>query len=119
MKTPFGTSSLPVNAVGAAQDVADTINDAFLVVEGVNDLARLGVRLALTVEAGAIGAEVTLTSATCHLLPSLVRQFDAPGIHWTSAVAVEALGSMCGGQITVRITSPAPASSTADEEPRR
>lgn len=111
MSTPFETSTLPVNAVGAAQDVADTINDAFLVVEGVNDLARLGVRLVLTVEAGAIGAEVTLTSATRHLLPSLVRQFDAPGVRWTSATAVEALGSMCEGRITVRITSPAPASS--------
>ncbi|MCY0947279.1 hypothetical protein [Streptomyces antarcticus] len=107
---PYESSTLAVNAVGAAQDVADTINDAFLVVEGVNDLARLGVHLALTVEAGAIGAEVTLTSATRHLLPSLVRQFDAPGIHWTSPTVVEALGSMCEGRITVRITSPAPAS---------
>ncbi|MFZ3467488.1 hypothetical protein ACODT3_39865 [Streptomyces sp. 4.24] len=112
MSTPFESPNLPVNAVGAAQDVTDTIKDAFLVVEGVNDLARLGVRLVLTVEAGAISAEVTLTSATRHLLPSLVRQFDAPGVHWTSPTAVEALGSMSEGRITVRITSPAPASST-------
>ncbi|MFI8944776.1 hypothetical protein [Streptomyces syringium] len=107
--------ALPVRADGATQDINDVIADALLLTQDVQDLARLGVTVSVTIEPGSITAGVALDRHTVSLLPSLVSYIGAPGLTYPKPGQARAVGTMCEGRISVTVTAPDPAQVTSQE----
>lgn len=99
-------AALSVNALGAAEDISDAIAAGLLLAGDIDQLARVGVTLQVTVEPGGMTANVGLGRRTAHLFSSLARHFNAPGVMYRQPGLAEAIGTMADGQITVRLSSP-------------
>ncbi|MFG2236137.1 hypothetical protein ACGFNX_40145 [Streptomyces sp. NPDC048723] len=101
--TIIATSAAPIRPQAAVDALDDVVADAFSLFDEVQGLAKLGVRLALTVLPGRIAADVTLQPESAGLLARLAGELENTSITYTPA-EVGIVGSMGQGNIAVRIT---------------
>ncbi|MFE4058803.1 hypothetical protein ACFXP3_21355 [Streptomyces sp. NPDC059096] len=109
------TSSAPVRPGAAADGVRDLVAETFTVYGEVQDLARLGVQVAVTIAPGTITADITVGREAAGLVPGLIRELDDSRITRTPGGA-GIVGSMCQGNVAVRITVSSAHVSVADLE---
>ncbi|MGW2181252.1 hypothetical protein ACWCXX_24765 [Streptomyces sp. NPDC001732] len=98
---PF-TTAAPIKPQAVSDGVEDVVTEAWTVFEGVQDLARLGVAVEVTVRPGEILADLTVRREAAHLLPTLVKELESSGITRTES-GFRVLGTMCQGNVSLRI----------------
>ncbi|MGW3091603.1 hypothetical protein [Streptomyces sp. NPDC001108] len=98
---PF-TTAAPVRAQAVSDGVEDVVAEAWTVFGEVQDLARLGVEVAVTVRPGEILADLVVRREAAHLVPALVQELENSGITRTET-GFRIAGTMCQGNVGLRI----------------
>lgn len=96
------TQSAPPRPQAVSDGVEDVVAEAWGVFGEVQDLARLGVEVAVTVKPGDILADLVVRREVAHLLPALVRELENSGITRTET-GFRIAGTMCQGNVGLRI----------------
>ncbi|MEU7222280.1 hypothetical protein [Streptomyces chrestomyceticus] len=94
---------VPLRPEALIDGVEDVVGQAWTVYSDVQDLARLGVDIAVTVTRGSITADLTVTPDAAGLLPALIRELENSGLSRTPGGA-RVVGTMCRGRVQIRIT---------------
>ncbi|GAA3086708.1 hypothetical protein GCM10020000_86750 [Streptomyces olivoverticillatus] len=97
----------PESAVArAVDDLLDRVDSA---ADQIQTLARLGVRVHVDAEEGAVGVHILLPSShSAELLPVLAARINSPGTVRHEPGRREAVGHLADGHVSVRVTAPDP-----------
>lgn len=96
------TSAAPIRPKAVSDGVEDVVAEAWSVFGEVQDLARLGVEVAVTVRPGEIVADLVVRKEAAHLLPTLVKELENSGITRTKT-GFRIAGTMCQGNVSLRL----------------
>lgn len=96
------TNAAPLRPQALSDGVDDVVQEAWEVFGEVQDLARLGVEVAVTVRPGEIVADLVVRKEAAHLLPTLVKELEDSGITRTET-GYRIAGTMCQGNVSLRI----------------
>ncbi|MFE7427464.1 hypothetical protein [Streptomyces sp. NPDC057545] len=96
------TTAAPIRPQAVSDGVEDVVAEAWSVFGEVQDLARLGVEVAVTVRPGEILADLVVRKEAAHLLPTLVQELENSGITRTET-GFRIAGTMCQGNVGLRI----------------
>lgn len=96
------TSAAPLRPQAVTDGVGDVVAEAWSVFGEVQDLARLGVEVAVTVRPGEIVADLVVRKEAAHLLPTLVKELEDSGITRTEN-GFRIAGTMCQGNVSLRV----------------
>ncbi|MEW1723879.1 hypothetical protein [Streptomyces sp. NPDC093109] len=97
------TAAAPLRAEAVTDGVQDLVAESFTVFGEVQDLARLGVQVSVTVSPGTITADIVVGREAAGLLPHLIRELEDSRITRTPGGA-RIVGAMCQGNVLVGIT---------------
>ncbi|MGW7007211.1 hypothetical protein ACWGCW_31505 [Streptomyces sp. NPDC054933] len=109
----ISTTSKPFSPEGVSDGLTDTVAEAFSVFEEVQDLAKLGVQVSVTVSPDSITADVTVIREAAGLLPILLRELDDTNITRTQGGA-RIVGTMYQRNVTMQIAIPSAFVKVAD-----
>ncbi|MFK4600537.1 hypothetical protein [Streptomyces pristinaespiralis] len=96
------TTTAPIRPQAVSDGVEDVVAEAWSVFGEVQDLARLGVDVAVTVRPGEIVVDLVVRKEAAHLLPTLVQELEDTGIARTES-GFRIAGTMCQGNVGLRI----------------
>ncbi|MFJ2589742.1 hypothetical protein [Streptomyces sp. NPDC087538] len=96
------TTAAPIRPQALSDGVEDVVAEAWSVFGEVQDLARLGAEIAVTVRPGEILADLTVSREAAHLLPTLIQGLETSGITRTET-GFRIAGTMCQGNVSLRI----------------
>lgn len=96
------TNAAPLRPQAVTDGVDDVVQEAWSVFGEVQDLARLGVEVAVTVRPGEIVADLVVRKEAAHLLPTLVKELEDSGITRTET-GYRIAGTMCQGNVSLRV----------------
>ena len=96
------TTAAPIRPQAVSDGVDDVVQEAWSVFGEVQDLARLGVEVAVTVRPGEILADLVVRKEAAHLLTTLVQELENTGITQAPG-GYRIAGTMCQGNVGLRI----------------
>ncbi|MFI8365250.1 hypothetical protein ACIGD1_34500 [Streptomyces sp. NPDC085612] len=96
------TTAAPIRPQALSDGVEDVVAEAWAVFGEVQDLARLGVEIAVTVRPGEILADLVVDKAAAQLLTTLVQELENTGITQAPG-GYRIAGTMCQGNVGLRI----------------
>lgn len=96
------TTAAPIRPQAVSDGVDDVVQEAWSVFGEVQDLARLGVEVAVTVRPGEIVADLVVRKSAAHLLTTLVQELEDTGITQAES-GYRIVGTMCQGNVSLRI----------------
>ncbi|MFF6903389.1 hypothetical protein [Streptomyces hydrogenans] len=96
------TTAAPIRPQAVSDGVNDVVQEARSVFGEVQDLARLGVEVAVTVRPGEILADLVVRKSAAHLLTTLVQELENTGITQAPG-GYRIAGTMCQGNVGLRV----------------
>ncbi|MFJ6889837.1 hypothetical protein ACIQRC_34025 [Streptomyces californicus] len=95
------TTAAPLRPKAVSDGVEDIVAEAWSVFGEVQDLAKLGIEVEVTVRPGQIVADLVVRKEAAHLLPTLVNELEDSGITRTAS-GFRVAGTMCQGNVSLR-----------------